>query len=143
MRERSAREETAELAIWDWVVSLREKQETVGNMFLVENPVGATSWNQPSTQRLGNAPFAFEDISHLCMFWGQGSEEPQRPQEACQVHDKQLRAVEICRSKVSEQTCSRTRETTHESVSEFISLAHTCLGTSSDQESGERRRQET
>ena len=36
--------------------------------FLVENPVGATSWNQPSIQGLRNGPFVFEDISHLCMF---------------------------------------------------------------------------
>ena len=34
----------------------------------VENPVGATSWNQPSIQRLRNASFVLEDISHLCMF---------------------------------------------------------------------------
>ena len=68
VREWIAREQAAELAIWDWVVALCERQETAGNMFLVENPVGATSWNQPSIQRLRNAPFVFEDISHLCMF---------------------------------------------------------------------------
>ena len=60
----------------------------------------------------------------------------------CQVLDKQSRAVEICRTKVSEQTCSQTGERTHEGT-EFISLTHTCLGTSVDPRSGERRRQET
>ena len=48
--------------------SLCEVLETARNMFLVENPVGATSWNQPSIKRLRNAPFVFEDISHLCVF---------------------------------------------------------------------------
>ena len=43
-------------------------QETAGNMKLVENPVRAASWNQPSIQGLQNAPIVFEDISHLCMF---------------------------------------------------------------------------
>ena len=37
-------------------------------MFLVENPVGASSWNQASMKRLRNAPFSFEGISHFCMF---------------------------------------------------------------------------
>ena len=60
-----------------------------------------------------------------------------------QVLDKQSRALEIRRSKVSEQTRSRTGERTSECVSELVSLAHTCLGTSSDQGSGERRCQET
>ena len=68
VRERIDGERAAELTILDWVVSLCEVQETAGNIFLVENPVGATSWNQPSIQRLRNAPFVFEDISHLCMF---------------------------------------------------------------------------
>ena len=67
-RERSDSERAAELAILDWVVSLCEIQEIVGNMFLVENLVGATSGNQPSIQRLGSAPFVFEDMSYLCMF---------------------------------------------------------------------------
>ena len=58
----------AQLTIFDWVVSLCEIQETAGTMVLVENPVGATSWNQPSIQRLRSAPVVFEDISHLCMF---------------------------------------------------------------------------
>ena len=42
-------------------------------MVLVQNPVGATSWNQPSIRRIRSAPFVFEDISHLCMF---GVKEP-------------------------------------------------------------------
>ena len=37
-------------------------------MFLVENPVGASSWNQSSIKRLRSAPFSFEGMSHLCMF---------------------------------------------------------------------------
>ena len=136
-RERIDREREAELAILDWKVSLCEVQETVGNMFLVENPMGATSWNQPSILRLRNAPVMFEDISHLCMFGGQGSEEAQRPQETRQVLDKQSRAVEICRFEVSEGTCSRTGARTDECVSDFVSLAHACLDTSSDSGSGE------
>ena len=142
VRGRIAGERAAELAIWDWVVSLCEKEETSGNMFLVENPVDAISWNQLSIRRLGNAPFAFEDMSHLFMF---GDKDPRsrRLLKRRQLLDKQLRAVEICRSKASEQTCSRTGERTHECVSEFILLAHTCLGASSDQGSGERCCQET
>ena len=61
--------------------------------------------------------------------WGQGFEEPQSLQETRQVLDKQSRVVTVCRSTVSEQTRSRTRERTHECVSEFVSLAHACLGT--------------
>ena len=68
VRERIDTERAAELTILDSVVSLCEVQETAGNMFLVENPAGANSWNQPSIQRLRNAPFVFEDISHFCMF---------------------------------------------------------------------------
>ena len=49
VRARIDRERAAELAILDWV-SLCETQETAGNMFLVENPVGA-SWNELSIQR--------------------------------------------------------------------------------------------
>ena len=60
---------------------------------------------------------------------GQGSEEPQSPQETRPVLDKQSRVATICRSKVTEQTRSRTRERTHECVSEFVSLAHASLGT--------------
>ena len=37
-----------------------------------------------------------------------------------------------------EQTCSRTSERTHERKSEFVSLAHTRLGTSGDPGSGKR-----
>ena len=48
VRGRIDRERAAELTILDWVVSLCEVQETEGALFLVENPVGATSWNQPS-----------------------------------------------------------------------------------------------
>ena len=68
VRQRIDRERAAELTILGWVVSPSEVQETAGNMFLVENPVGATSWNQPSFQRLRKAPFVFEDLSHFCMF---------------------------------------------------------------------------
>ena len=57
----------------EWVVSLCEIQEATRNMFLVENPVGASSWNQASIKRLRNAPFSFEEFSHLCMF---GTEDP-------------------------------------------------------------------
>ena len=129
VREWSDRERKAELAILYWVVSLGEIQETAGNMFLVENPVGATSGNQHSIQRVRNAPSVFEDISHLCMF---GVKDPQSHQETRQVLDKQSRAVKICRSTVPEQTCSRTGERSHECVSGFCSLAHAHLGTSSD-----------
>ena len=59
---------------------------------------------------------------------GQGSESPKSPLETRQVLDKQSKVVEICRSKVSEQTCSRTGERTHECISEFVSLAQTYLG---------------
>ena len=83
--------------------------------------------------------------AHLCVrryftlahVRGHGSEEPKSPQETrqvldqhsrtvdiCQVHEKQSTAFEFCRSKVPEQTCSRTGERTHECVSEFVSLAH-------------------
>ena len=68
MREWIDRERKAELAILYRVVSLCGIQETAGNRFLVENPVGATSWNQHSIQRLRNVPSVCEDISHLCMF---------------------------------------------------------------------------
>ena len=90
VREWSDRERKAELAILYWVVTLCEIQDTAGNMFLVENPVGATSWNQHSIQRVRNAPSVFEDISHLCMF---GVKDPQSHQETRQVLDKQSRAV--------------------------------------------------
>ena len=59
-RERSDRERAAEFTMLDWV------QETAENMFLVENQVGAASWNQLAIRKPRNAPF--EDISHLCMF---------------------------------------------------------------------------
>ena len=68
VRERIDEERAAELFILDWVVSLSEIQATAGNMFLVENLVGATSWNQTSIKRLRSAPFVFDDISHMCMF---------------------------------------------------------------------------
>ena len=86
-RERIDRERAADLAILDWVASLCEIQETAGNMFPMENPVGATSWNQPSIQGLQNAPFVFEDIS-LVHVRGQGFQEPQSLQETRQVLDK-------------------------------------------------------
>ena len=41
---------------------------STGNMFLVENPVGVSSWNQASIKSLRNAPFSFEIISHFCIF---------------------------------------------------------------------------
>ena len=53
--------------------------------------------------------------------WGQGSEEPHSPQKTRLILDKQSRTVDICCSIVSEQTCSRTGEKTHECVSEFFS----------------------
>ena len=84
-------------------------------MVLVENLVGATSWNQPSIQRLRS------DVR--C----QESEEPKSPRETRQVLDKQWTALQICRSNVFEQTCSRTSEGTHECISEFVQLAHACL----------------
>ena len=68
MREGIDRERAAELAILDWVVSLCETPETARNMFSVENPVGAASWNQAFIQRLRSAPILSEDLSHLCMF---------------------------------------------------------------------------
>ena len=40
--------------------------------------------------------------------WCQGSEEPKSPQETRQIFDKLSTALEICRSKVPEQTDSRT-----------------------------------
>ena len=68
VRERIDRERAAELAMMAWAVSLCELRETAGNLSLVENPVGATSWNQPSIRRVRSAPFVFRGISHLCMF---------------------------------------------------------------------------
>ena len=64
---------------------------------------------------------------------GRGSEKPKSPQEPCQVFDKQSTALEVCRSKAPEQTCSRR---TLERISELVSLAHTRLGTSGDPRSG-------
>ena len=69
VREAIDRERATELAILEWMVSLCEIQEATGIMFLVENPVDASSWNQASIKRVRNAPFSFEGISHLCMFW--------------------------------------------------------------------------
>ena len=92
VREQIDGEREAELAIMVSVVSLCEIQETAGNMSIVQNPVGATSWNQPSIQRLRNAPFVFEDISHFVHVWAQGFEESKSPQETRQVLDKQSRA---------------------------------------------------
>ena len=105
-------------------------------MLLVANHVGASSWNQSSIKTLRSAPFSFEGISHLCMF---GVKEPKSPQETRQVFDKQSTALEICRAEVPEQACSWTGERTHECLSEFVSLAHTRLGTSGGPRSGERR----
>ena len=56
--------------------------------FPVENPVGATSWNQPSIQRLRNAPFVFEDFSHLFMFGVKdlrSRRAPRVPSGSCQT----------------------------------------------------------
>ena len=72
---------------------------------------------------------------------GQGSEDPKSSQETRQIFDKQSTALTICRTEVPEQACSWTGERTHERLSEFVSLAHTRLGTSGDQRSGERRSQ--
>ena len=49
-------------------MSLCEIQEATRNVFLVKNPVGASSWNQSSIKRLQSAPVSFEGISHVCMF---------------------------------------------------------------------------
>ena len=68
MRERIDRERAAEQAILDWVVTLCELQETAKNLFLVENLVSATSWNQPLMRRLRSAPLVLVNISHLWMF---------------------------------------------------------------------------
>ena len=76
VRERIDRERATESAILEWVVSLCEIQEATGNMFFVESPVGASSWNQSSVKRLRNAPFSFEGISHWCTFGVKGSQEP-------------------------------------------------------------------
>ena len=64
------------MAILEWVVSVCEIQEATGNMFLVENPVGATSWKQSSIKRLRSAPFVSEEISYLCTF---GVKDPRSP----------------------------------------------------------------
>ena len=45
-QERSDGERAAVLAILNSVASSCEVQETAGNLFLVEKPVGATSWNK-------------------------------------------------------------------------------------------------
>ena len=74
VRERIERERAAELTILDRVVSLCEVQETAGNMFLVEIPMGAASWNPPSIQRLRNASFCVRRRFTLLHAWGQGSE---------------------------------------------------------------------
>ena len=49
-RERIDGERAAELAIFDWVVSLCEVEETAGNMFFLENPAGA-SLKDPCSRR--------------------------------------------------------------------------------------------
>ena len=48
VRERIDGERATESAILEWVVSLCEIQDATGNMFLVKNPSGASSWNQSS-----------------------------------------------------------------------------------------------
>ena len=71
-------------------------------------------------------PLCFEDIFTLVHVRGQGSEEPTSPRETRQVLDKQSKAFEFCHSKVPEQTCSRSGESTHECVS-VIRLVGTCV----------------
>ena len=116
-------------------MSLCEIQKATGNMFLVENPVGASGWSQSSIKRLRSAPFSFEGISHLCMFGVEDPRSRRALKSLVKVFDKQSTGLEVCRSKVPEQTCSRR---TLERISEFVSLAHTRLGTSGDPRSGER-----
>ena len=67
-RARIHRERAPDFTIFEWVVSLCELQEATGNMFLVENPVGASSWNQSAIKRFRSVPISFEGISYLCMF---------------------------------------------------------------------------
>ena len=64
-RERIDRERAAELTILDWVFSLCEVQGTAGNMFLVENPVGATIWNQESIEGLQNLVMLLEKMHEM------------------------------------------------------------------------------
>ena len=131
VRERIDRDRAAQLAIVDWVVSSCEVQETVGNLFLVEN-----QWRHELESifhsKASGRSLCVRGNFTLLHVRGQGSVEPKRAQETRQVLDNQSTALEICRSKVPEQTCSRTGERTHERTSEFASLAHTCLGTSGD-----------
>ena len=93
---------------------LCEIQEATGNMFLVENPVGA--W----FQRPRSAPFSFEGISHVCMFWDPRRRRAfKRPVRYLTNSPQLLRFVV---RKCPDKTCSRTGEGTHERRSEFVSL---------------------
>ena len=143
LRERIDRERAGELTILDWVVSLCEVQETTGKIFLVKNPMGATSWNQPSIQRHRIALFVIENMSHLCMFGVKDPRSRRALKRPIRYLTNRRESVEMCRAKMCEQTCSQTGERTHECVSELFSLARACLETSCDQGSGERRCQKT
>ena len=84
----------------------------------------------------------FDPKNNIGIFPGAGDLQGKVLRESRAGHFKS-RGVDIRCTKVSEQTCSRTGERTHECVSEFFSLAHACLVTRCDQGSGERRCQET
>ena len=82
--------------------------------------MGASSWNQ------------------VCM---SGVKDP-RSRRALKRPVKYLtnspQLLKNCRAVVPEQACSWTGDRTCEGISEFVSLAHTRLGTSGDPRSGER-----
>ena len=73
-------------------------QETSVNLFLVENPVGAVSWNQLSRAETSNYSFVAENISNLCMFGSQGSTNWKSTEEACS-HELLKLVVRMCRNK--------------------------------------------
>ena len=133
LRERIDRERPAELAILEWLVAWCELQETARNLFLVENPVGATSWNQPSIRRLSEVlPLCSEDISHLCMF---GVKDP-RSRRALK---RPVRYLTNSRALLKFVVRQCPNKHVHGPVKgltiacrRFVSLAHACMGTSSD-----------
>ena len=122
MREWIDRERAEELTILDWAVSLCEVQETAGKHVSRGKSSGCYQLESTFHSETSERPLRVGGLR------GQGSEEPQSPQETRQVLDQQSSTVEICCTKMSEQTCSRTGERTHECVSEFFSLAYACLG---------------
>ena len=96
VRQRITVERESELHLLDWLVGLCELEETSGNLFLVENPVGATNSSQRSSRRLRGACSVWLGASHTCVCCHAST-----TLEACQVCDKQSRTVEIRGSKVS------------------------------------------